>query len=180
LAGEKVKNRITIKDSDYIKINKIYLKDTDTGIIINDCNYSNISFNKIEFSCGLRGIQIDSGNNNIIFENEISNLTNPGVNVPSWAIAIDQGRDNILRYNKINCSSNYIVYHYVLSEENLNNTIVVSELNEDISNKSKDIYVKLGNCVYSWNANGLEESNKTGCKRKPFNNNKTDPFVWSC
>jgi hypothetical protein len=149
-------------------------------MVINNSNKLNISYNNIIHTCGKTGIYLSSGNNNTIARNSISSRGSSLIEC--WGIAINYSKDNHLIDNKVTHSdaNKSGIYHYVLGYKNLNNTIEISDLNENYEDKSKDVFVKLGlyGCIYPWDHRGFQQHiPDDGCARIPEDGDP-DPHRW--
>jgi hypothetical protein len=178
LSGNCAENKIIINDSSHIKLIGLHIRSANNGIIIDNSNNLNISLNIIEFGCGNTGLILKCGQNNTIIGNEIWHQIGTHERGANWGIEVDKGRDNRIENNIINHDGNY--YHYVINYENQNNTIIVSDLNRFPQDHDRDTFVKLGNCSYSWNVNGFEQSceQRPGCNCLPHDSCLVESHIW--
>lgn len=172
--------KIYINNSNYVNISKLRIESTEDGIIITNSNRLNISYNMIEFAPKKIGIRLISGSNNTLIENILSSKADTLSQIACWGIAIDKSQDNLIKNNIINFIDANNGYHYVIGFK-LNNTIQVSDLNENYKDMSKNINVYLGpnGCLYSWNHNGFLKSKQgNGCDKVPYDGDPDDPHRW--
>jgi hypothetical protein len=154
LTGPDAENRIRIDKCKSLKLTRMNLINSKTGIKILDSDWLNISDNQIVFACCGYGISIEGGEYNKILFNTIHDTKDLKVNnCSSGGIMIDNSRNNIFSNNSISGSNNNdnigFCHYYITNHDNLNNTITPSFNN-------KEIHIIQGKCVAVWNESGFD------------------------
>jgi hypothetical protein len=185
LAGKNVTTKVIIKDSDFIKMEKIKFINCTNGISVYNSNHIIIADNEIEFECGGFGISTEYGKYNSINNNKILNLSNSSLtNCVSKGIIINNDKndsiiDNEIKSKNNNGELNHYCVHDVDEPGNSNNTITVSILNHA---KSKKNYViqEQGQtlCACKWNYTGFDCMDKSGIACDICCLDKDHPWIW--
>jgi hypothetical protein len=175
LIGQNVEKMLLIENSNNITISRLKLNNTRYGISIENCNYTEIKQNEIDFRG--EGISIFKGRNNTIKNNKIYNVSDSckkgylcvGVNLTHTS-------NNNLADNLVYTENrNGMICHYLINDScNRNNKIKFKEL-------ANGLLVAQDGCFSSWNSElNSFESIKTfdGILCMMNDEDDKDPLMW--
>ena len=183
LTGQKVNYRMIIDNSKFINITRMILDHSENGVKIINSHHVNISNDEIIFDCCGFGMLLEGGGYNVIQDNQIRNTTDSTKNkCTSAGVVIDGSMNNYIRNNTINNASNdqgKIYQYYITITDKSNNNITVPDLNRNLLDHNKDIFVMQGNCVSCWDDTGFKQGKIYGTKDEcNILDDDNDPHVW--